>query len=91
MQITRMAVLRWRIVQAVDFIDARIIGHRVYAICQWCGGTDWWEAGDHQPGASCPVDWDRYREYAPYPYDPIDQFDEPRSLWCRMASWVRRG
>ena len=55
-----MAALRWRIVQAVDVIDDRIIGHRVYAICQWCGNTDWWEAGYHQPGATCPVDWDWY-------------------------------
>ena len=62
MQITRMALLRWRLIQLIDLVDDRIIGHRIYRICEWCGSSDWWEASYYQNGAKCPVDWDWYRD-----------------------------
>lgn len=58
MKITPMAILKWRLVKLVDLFDDRVLGHRFYNVCQWCGGSSWWEAGYYQPGATCPVDWD---------------------------------
>ena len=46
----------------IDLVDDRIIGHRIYRICEWCGSSDWWEASYYQNGAKCPVDWDWYRD-----------------------------
>jgi hypothetical protein len=62
MKITPMANLRWRLVQLVDLFDDRVIGHRFYRLCQWCGESSWWEAGYYRLGATCPVDWDDYRD-----------------------------
>ena len=91
MTITRMALLRWRLIQLIDLFDVHVLRHRFYSVCQFCGGSDWWEASDHQPGATCPVDWDMYREYEPYPFDVIDQFESPRPLRRSVMSWLRRG
>jgi hypothetical protein len=90
-KITPMAILRWRLIQLIDLFDERVLRHRIYAVCQFCGGSDWWDAGDYQHGAKCPVDWDRYREYEPYPFDVIDQFEVPRSLRTEVASLLRKG
>lgn len=89
MTITLMAILRWRLIQLIDLFDDRLIGHRFYSLCTFCGESDWWEAGFHRPGATCPVDWDRYREYAPYPSDVIDMVEPPQSLPRTVASWLR--
>jgi len=58
MKMTPMAVVRWRLVQAVDLFDDRVLGHRFQRVCLWCGESSWWEAGYYRPGAHCPVDRD---------------------------------
>ena len=62
MQITRMAIVRWRLIQMIDLFDDRVLRHRFYSFCRYCGESDWWEAGYYRAGAICPVDWSRYSD-----------------------------